>query len=156
MRFNTKVLAVIVGVITCAAAQAGDVYKYTDSAGKTMYTDKPIPGAILVSSTQRPVEAARRSYAEQQSNQNASLNASNQRIAEGQDNTRVAAAVAQDLAASRAERCKQARDDYNKSIQSMRMYREVNGQRQYLSEAELTKARVDARRAVDTVCGPQG
>ncbi len=150
------ILAVIAGVITCAAAQAGDVYKYTDSAGKTMYTDKPIPGAILVSSTQRPVDAQQRSYATQQANQNAALNASNQRIAEGQDNERVAAAVSQDLAASRAERCKKARDDYNQSIQSLRMYREVNGKREYLSDAELTQARVDAKRAVDTVCGPQG
>ncbi len=28
----------------------GDVYKYTDERGNTMYTDRPMPGAIKVSS----------------------------------------------------------------------------------------------------------
>lgn len=155
MRHQT-ILAAIAGLIIGAAAHAGDVYKYTDATGKTMYTDKPIPGAVLVSSSQRPVEAAQRAYATQQANSNAQLTASNQRVAEGQDNQRIAATVAKDLASSRAERCKQARDDYTKSIQSQRMYREKNGQREYLSDAELTQARVDAARAVETICGPQG
>jgi hypothetical protein len=156
MPLNKTVLAVIAGLITCAAAQAGDVYKYIDATGKTMYTDKPIPGAVLVSSSQRPVESAQRAFAAQQANANAQLNASNQRVAAGQDNERIAATVAKDLAASRTERCKQARDDYTKSIQSQRMYREKNGQREYLTDAELAQARVDAARAVETICGPQG
>jgi hypothetical protein len=156
MRFNKTVLAVIAGFIACAAAQAGDVYKYIDATGKTMYTDKPIPGAVLVSSSQRPVESAQRAFATQQANANAQLNATNQRIAAAEDNQRIADTVAKDLAASRAERCKQARDDYTKSIQSRRMYREKDGQREYLNDAELAQARVDAARAVETICGPQG
>jgi len=43
MRHST-ILAVIVGVLTCTAVQAGDVYKYTDERGNTMYTDRPMPG----------------------------------------------------------------------------------------------------------------
>lgn len=151
------IIAAIAGVLTCAIAQAGDVYKYIDERGNTLYTDKPIPGAVLVQSTSpRPPEASQRSYAAQQALTNANLSASNQRIAEGQDNQRIASNVARDLAASRAERCKQARDDYNKTIQSLRMYREKDGKREYLSDAELAQARVDAARAVETICGPQG
>ena len=96
------------------------VKKYVDERGNTMYTDKPIPGAERVTTVApRPPEAAARSYAEQQSASNNQLAASNQRLAQGQDNQRIAANVAKDLAASRAARCKQARDEYAKTIRSM-------------------------------------
>ena len=50
---HTKALAVIAGVLASAtfiggAAHAGDVYKYVDERGTTLYTDKPIPGAVLL------------------------------------------------------------------------------------------------------------
>ena len=38
MRHSTLV-AVIAGVLTCAVAQAGDVYKSVDERGNTLYTD---------------------------------------------------------------------------------------------------------------------
>ena len=88
---HIKILAVIAGVLTCASsirrsAQAGDVYKYVDERGTTLYTDKPIPGAVLVSTgAQRPPEVAQRNYAAQQAATNSQLNASNQRIADSQD-----------------------------------------------------------------------
>jgi hypothetical protein len=154
---HTTILATIAGVLTCVTAQAGDVYKYVDERGNTLYTDKPMPGAERVTTVApRPPEAAARSYAAQQSASNNQLASSNQRIAQGQDNQRVASNVAKDLAASRAERCKAARENYTKTIQSMRMYREKDGKREYLTEAELTQARVDANRNVETICGPQG
>jgi hypothetical protein len=154
---HTTILAVIAGVLTCVTAQAGDVYKYTDERGNTLYTDKPMPGAERVTTVApRPPEVAARSYAAQQSTANNQLASSNQRIAEGQDDQRVASNVAKDLAASRAERCKAAREHYTKTIQSMSLYREKDGKREYLSEAELAQTRVDANRNVETICGPQG
>ena len=63
MRHST-IIAVIVGVLTCTAVQAGDVYKYTDERGNTMYTDRPMPGAVRVSTgVQRPTEVTERNYA---------------------------------------------------------------------------------------------
>jgi len=160
---HTKILVVISGVLACALfhsglAQAGDVYKYVDGNGITLYTDKPLPGAVLVSTgSQRPAEVAQRNFAANQAATNSQLNASNQRIAESQDNSRVAANVAKDLEASRAERCKKARESYDKSITSLRMYRTgKNGEREYLSESELAQQRMDAAKAVDAICGPQG
>ena len=85
---HTKALAVIAGVLSCAVflggmAHAGDVYKYVDERGTTLYTDKPIPGAVLVSTgTQRPPEAAARTNAANQAATTAQLTASNQRIAD--------------------------------------------------------------------------
>lgn len=154
---QTKTLAVIAGLLAAACANAGDVYKYVDERGNTLYTDKPMPGAVLVAaSSQRPAATAQRNFNAQQTATTNQLNASNQRIAENQTNTRAAEQVAKDLEATRAERCKKARANYENSINSQRLYREKDGQREYLSDNELAQARVDARKAVDAICGPQG
>jgi len=161
MRHST-IVAVIAGVITsgllCGAATAGDVYKYVDERGNTLYTDRPMPGAVRVSSgTQRPVEATQRSYAAQQTSNNQQLAASNQRISQAQSDQRAAATVAKDLEATRLERCKKARSDYETSINSRRMYREEkDGTRSYLSDAELSQQRLAAAKSVEAICGPQG
>ena len=155
---HSKFLVVITGLLLSAAAQAGDVYKYVDSQGNTMYTDKPIPGAVRVASgSQRPAEVTQQAYATQQAANNRNLADSNQRIATAQSDQRVAATVAKDLEATRAERCKKAREHYNSTIQSRRMYDEgKDGKRTYLSDAELSQQRVMAAQEVESICGPQG
>jgi hypothetical protein len=155
---RSTIIAVLAGVLASAAAHAGDIYKYVDDSGKTLYTDKPIPGAVLVSTgTQRPPEVAQRNYAAQQNATNTQLAASNQRIAEGQSDARIAAQVAKDLEASRAERCKKARANYQATINSRRLYTESpDGKRTMLSDEELAKARLDSAKAVESICGPQG
>ena len=157
MRHSTT-LAVLAAVFTCAVAQAGDVYKYVDERGMTMYTDKPIPGAVRVSTgTQRPPEVAQRSYAAQQTAQGTQMSASNERIADAQNNQRLTASVAKDLEATRVERCKKARADYNTTINSLRLYNlDQNGNRVYLTDAELAQRRIDSAKAVESICGPQG
>jgi hypothetical protein len=123
-----------------------------------MYTDKPFPGAVLVSTgSQRPPDVAARNQAANQAATASQLAASNQRIADSQTNQRLAATVAKDLEASRSERCKKAREAYDISINSRRLYRDLpDGTREYLSDEELTKQRLDAAKAVDAICGPQG
>jgi hypothetical protein len=160
---HQKTLAAIAGVLTCVLAQArlahaGDVYKYVDERGTTLYTDKPIPGAVLVSTgAQRPAEVTQRMSAANTSATNAQLTASNQRIASAQTDSRVAATVAKDLEVSRAERCKKAREVYTTSINSQRLYRATpDGKREYLSDAELAQQRIDSAKAVESICGPQG
>src|SRR5690349_25068684 len=108
MRHST-IIAAIAGVLVCTAVQAGDVYKCTDERGNTMYTDRPMPGAIRVSSAvQRPAEVTERNSSAQRAADNQQLAASNQRLAQGQADSRAAAQVAKDLEATRAARCKQA------------------------------------------------
>jgi len=154
---HSKFLIVIAGVLISAAAQAGDVYKSVDERGNTLYTDKPIPGAVRVAtSSQRPPEVTQQAYATQQAASNRTLSDSNQRIANSQSDQRIAATVAKDLEATRAERCKQARDVYQRSINTRRMYTEKDGKRVYLSDAELSQARVDSAKQVESICGPQG
>ena len=155
---HSKFLLVFAAVLISALAQAGDVWKYVDERGNTLYTDKPIPGAVRVATgSQRPPEVAQQANASQQANTNRTLANSNQRIADAQSNQRIAATVAKDLEATRAERCKQARANYQTTIQSRRMYNEgKDGKRTYLSDAELSQQRVDAAKQVESICGPQG
>jgi len=151
-------LAVIAGVLTCGLAHAGDVYKYVDERGQTLYTDKPIPGAVRVASTSpRPSSSVSRSYASDQAASNQQLAASNQKISQGQNDSRVAGNVARDLEAARVERCKKARSDYNTSINSLRLYKtDQDGNRVYLTDVELAQRRIDAAKSVEAICGPQG
>ncbi len=158
-----KTLAVLAGVLAGASflagmARAGDVYKYVDERGTTLYTDKPIPGAVLViTGNPRPAEAAARSAAANQAATTAQLSASNQRIATAQNDSRVASNVAKDLEASRADRCKKAREVYQNAINSQRLYRTTeDGKREYLNDAELSQQRIDSAKAVESICGPQG
>ena len=160
---QTKILAVIAGVLCCAVvgidrAQAGDVYKFVDERGNTMYTDKPIPGAVLVSTgNQRPPEVQERIQATNLAAQTTQLNASNQRIAENQSNSAAAAAVSRDLEASRAERCEKAKAFYQNAINSQRLYRtKPDGTREYLNDQELAQARVDALKDRNAICGTTG
>jgi hypothetical protein len=158
-----KTLAVVTAVITCALgfndlANAGDVYKYVDERGVTMYTDKPFPGAVRVSTgSPRPPEAAARDQAANRAATSSQLAASNQRIASAQAASRLEATVAKDVEASRAENCKKAREAYTISINSRRLYRELpGGKREFLTDAEITKQRLDAAQSRDAMCGPQG
>jgi tRNA A37 threonylcarbamoyladenosine modification protein TsaB len=159
MRQST-ILAALAGVLSCAVltAHAGDVYKYTDERGNTMYTDKYMPGAVKVSGTVvRPPEVTQRNYNAQQASSNQQLAASNQRIAQGQSDSHAASQVAKDLEATRAARCKQARDNYDTTINSRRLYTtDKDGNRQYLSDSQLAAERLEARKQVDAICGPQG
>jgi hypothetical protein len=157
MRHST-ILAVIAGVLTCTAVQAGDVYKYTDERGNTMYTDRPMPGAVRVSTANvRPPEVTERNFAAQQATNNQQLAASNQRAAQGQTDARAAAQVAKDLEATRAARCKQAREQYNSSIVARRLYTtDKDGNRQYLNDSQIAAERVEAAKTVEAICGPQG
>ena len=111
----------------------------------------------MSSGAQRPPEVSERNYAAQQSAANQQLAASNQHIAQNQSDSRVAATVAKDLEATRTERCKQARDAYNTSINARRLYTEDKaGKRVYMSDAELSQQRLDTAKAVESICGPQG
>ena len=103
----------------------------------------------------RPSSSSTR--ASQQAASDQQLAASNQRISQNQNDQRVAANVAKDLEASRLERCKKAREDYNTTINSLRLYRtDKEGNRVYLNDAELSQRRIDAAKAVEAICGPQG
>jgi hypothetical protein len=156
------IIAVIASVLTCAvlsnATQAGDVYKYVDEKGNTLYTDRPMPGAVRISTgSVRPPEVTARSYASQQAANNQQLASSNQKIAQQQTDQKLADQVNKDVATSQADLCKKARKNYDLSLASRRVYTEdKNGNRSYMSDADIEKQRIEAKKTVDAICGPNG
>ena len=157
---HTKILAVIAGVLTCArTAQAGDVYKYVDERGNTLYTDKPIPGAVL-RQHRRPAPAGSRRTRLRRAAVRHQCTARRQQSAHRRRAGRSARRRhrRQGSRSHRAPNAARRRATiYQKTIKSLRLYRDdQDGKREYLTEAELAQQRVDARSAVETICGPQG
>jgi hypothetical protein len=151
---HSKWIATLAALVATAAVQAGNVYRYVDERGETHYTDRPVPGAVLVRTTDPRPPAVQQSVQTAQARSNSNVS---QALADKQTNQRIQQTVAKDLQATRAERCKKAREEYTKAIQSQRIYNAKDGgQREYLNDAQLAQYRVDRQREVEAVCGPQG
>ncbi len=64
-----------------------------------------------------------------------------------------AASVQRDVAQIRSEQCQQAQQQYKTYVESRRLYRQTaDGKREYLTDAELTAARIQAKQDVDDLC----
>ena len=123
------------------------VYQWTDAKGQVHYTDQWVPGAKLIrTETAHPSAAAAGTTPSVQSGSNA---------ADGQTKQQNAAqAVQADEDKVRAARCTQEKADYQKLIDSRRIYTtDKSGERHYLSDEDADAARVKARQAMDADCG---
>lgn len=149
---TTLVTLMLAAVATVAAADT--VYKWVDARGQVHYTDLPPreAGARLLSTIERGGLVEEDLSGEPAAD---TLPAGFGEADAPDGETRAAAVdVQRDLDAKRAEQCKQARARYTQYIESRRLYRQTaDGKREYLSEAELAKARVDAKRDLDENCG---
>ncbi|HEX4268401.1 MAG TPA: DUF4124 domain-containing protein [Steroidobacteraceae bacterium] len=138
-------MVVLLGAVS--AARADVVYEWTDAKGQLHYTDQWVPGAKLVRT-----DTAHRPAADSgatQGIQNES-NAASHDLKDQQDTQ----AVQQDEAKARAARCAQDKQEYQKLIDSRRIYTtDKSGQRTYLSDADADAARLRARQAMDADCG---
>jgi hypothetical protein len=143
-------------LLTLAALAAGnavaDVYMYKDEKGNTQYTDKPplLPAERLNVQSQRTdtVAAQERSQAVvQRTNPNAPPPpAAGNSPADKR-------AASETTAKDKAERCIKARERYDKYMNSPRLFEEgKDGERRYLSDAELDAARAGAKASMDAMC----
>ena len=138
-------LAALVGA--AGIARADVIYQWTDEHGEVHYTDQWVPGAKVIRTTtaRAPVPAT----SAMQGIQNES-NAASHVIKQQQD----AQAVQQDVARARAVRCARDKAEYQKLVDSRRIFTtDKNGERQYLSDADADAARLKARQAMDADCG---
>jgi hypothetical protein len=125
-----------------------------DGQGRVQYSDKWVPGSELIKTSERtrtnaPAAAAQARAAEQNK-----LAVSNDRLAAQQAQENAAAAVKQDLSATRNEQCKTAKERYEKSIQARRLFKTgKDGERQYLTDQEADEQRLQARMEMQNFCG---
>jgi hypothetical protein len=159
---SSRTLVAVAATLAFAASLAqADVWRWKDAQNKWHYSDVPVEGAELIKSTlrmppqqspaapERPAEGAPDAAPPVDRVAAAGAAASDRVAAEA-----TARQVQQDIARKRAEQCKEATTRYEKSITARRLFREgKNGERVYLTEAELAQARVDARTDRDTACG---
>jgi hypothetical protein len=145
-------------MLTAAAAAfaagpvAADVYKFKDEQGNVLYTDKPstLPAERLnIQSQKTDVVAVQARQAEETKRLQEADRASQQANNQNKDQQQ----AAQLTATQKAEQCAKARQRYDSYINSQRLYeQQPDGQRRYLSDAELTAARTSAKASMDAMC----
>src|SRR5579864_6889027 len=131
------VVAVAILSLVPLTAALADVYRSVDAQGHVSYSDTPLPGAELVrvtNNSQRFASQATAPAASPKANTAATSKSGDSihdQIAKG-DAQRV---VQAELAQTRADQCKKAQDQYQKSLIARRIYSstDANGERQYLS-----------------------
>jgi hypothetical protein len=150
MRLLTVVSLFIVGAGALGAASAGDIY--CNNQGRDC-SDRPSPGATFVRVANPSATRSEAATAPGNASAPPAIDAAKARL--GQEASR--AAVQKDVAASRAEQCKQAKDAYQKSVEARRVYR-VNkaGEREYLSDTDAEQVRLNARLDMERSCGSPG
>jgi hypothetical protein len=153
-------LLLVMTSLLAAPAQADFVYKWIDRSGQVHYTDLPPdqPDARLL----EVIERARVVFSEDgevesvappsdtPDTTNSSGTSANGFEPASRDTTRT---VERDLQQARSEQCKLAQQRYKTYIESLRLYKEgPDGKREYLTESELSAARLEAKQAVDAYC----
>jgi hypothetical protein len=147
------VLALFVAMLLSGGAQASDVYKTADSKGQPVYTDRPatLPAQRLDVRTQSTDEVeVQQRYDEQMKSYAAAEKARSDQSTDAADKT-----SADELSATaKTRRCQEARERYDSYMNSRRLYEpgEGDGERRYLSDAEMDDARAKAKLQVDTYC----
>jgi hypothetical protein len=141
------------GFFAASGAHA-DIWKWVDAQGRVQYSDRWTPGAVLIKG-EHTHAADLSGPSDDSARPNASQpDATDQRITDRLNREEAQRAVKRDEEAARAKQCKEAQDHYQQVIHARRIYREEkNGERQYLSDADADKARVQARLDVQSACG---
>ena len=139
-------------LVVGATAQAGEVYKEKDAKGNLVFTDRPeqLPAERLNVRTQQTdtVEAQRRHDEEMK------------RYADSQSSSPAAAKGPADPAAAAedaAKRCTEAKLRYQSYMNAQKLYEPgaKEGERRYLSDAEIDAAREFARKSKEAACAGQ-
>ena len=153
MRHRPALSLVIAALAACGAASAGEIY--CDNQGRDC-SDRPGPNSIEVHVKGAPVGAANEVAPAPDSAAKKPVDTSADAGAQQQDDAS-RQALQKDVAAKRADDCKQAKDKYQQSIQAHRIYKlNKAGEREYLSDSELDQARLNARLEMDRSCGTSG
>ena len=142
---------VCAGLLLASAASA-DVYKYTDEKGNVQYTDRPakLPAERLNIQSQRTdvVEL------DERTNDDASSVADRDKARQQADKAKTEKKKSAEAnTEGKAEACNKARQDYLNRMNAQRLYEDLpNGERRYLTDAELDSSRSSAKTAMDALC----
>lgn len=138
--------------LALGSAATADVYKYVDEQGNVQYTDKPrtLPAERLNVQTRRTDTVAVQA---RQAEEMERMQAASQAYQQNAQQRAAERGAAEEAAQAQAERCAQARERYERYMTSQRLYEPLpDGERRYLSDAELDAARAAAKTSMDEAC----
>ncbi len=145
MRRISIALGLLAAVVTTAYA---DVYKSVDAQGQVHYSDQWSPGAELIKGNVRSAPTTTDAAAPAPAPNDHTL-------APDPAKSSAAKQVQSDMAALRAEQCKQLKDQYDKVIHARRIYQpnsDPNAPKDYMTDAQADAERVKTRQAMDEAC----
>jgi hypothetical protein len=145
-------------VLLCAALIAWSgmasavVYKWVDAQGKVQYGDRPPDGAHAeVVELLGTHSAQSRPAPPPPSNPNLQKPANPQSAAASDPSAKQA--VDADVAQTREKQCADAQERYKKLIEGRKLYKAgANGEREYLTSAEIDTERLNAKSDLDAIC----
>lgn len=142
----------LTAAVFVAAQSHADVYKYKDEQGNVLYTDKPatLPAERLNVQSQKTDVVAMQARQDAEMKRLQEQDRSRQQSTNQQSEQQQAAQL---TAKDKAEKCTQARERYDKYMNSQKLYQqEANGERRYLTSEELDAARASAKATMDVLC----
>jgi Domain of unknown function (DUF4124) len=158
-----RILMTLVLAGLTAVAGAETIYKWMDSSGQVHYTDLPPRqvDAKLLGVFDRQVNE----LSDEEGDAYGEGSDENEPADEGDDTTapppapaeppvsaEATAAAAADAERTRVQFCKMAQDRYKTYTEARRLFKEENGKRVYLTDAELSVERARAKQSVDEYC----
>ena len=142
-----RILAIAATFLGLTAAVQADVWRFVDAKGNVQYSDKWVPGSVLVK-TEHSSSSIDGAPSDQQklASSDASI-ASQQQAAASQQQVR------NDVQKQKDEDCKKYSAEYQKAIESRRLYKEKDGQRIYASDTEADAYRLELFNRRQQACG---
>jgi hypothetical protein len=138
--------------VLAAGPAAADVYKFKDDQGNVLYTDKPstLPAERLNIQSQKTDTVAVAARQQEEMKRLQDVDKTNQQAADQNKDQQQATQL---TATQKAEQCGKAKQRYDSYLNSQRLYEQTpDGQRRYLSDAELDAARASAKASMDVMC----
>ena len=150
LRLIALTTLIFAGAVSIARA---DVFRWVDEQGEVHYSDRWVPGSVLIK-TNKPHPLLPEADASQRVSEQSKIAAAGQRVSADLAQQATAQAVKQDVAKAREQQCKQAKERYDQAIQARRILKPTkDGERDYMSDAEADAYRLQARKAVQDLCG---
>jgi len=159
-----KILVTLLMAGLTVVAAADTVYKWSDGRGQIHFTDLPPTqaDAKILSVSHRDSDALDEVSEGDEGDSGNGDDGSNGPtvLPSGNDSDEppvdqeAMAAVQKDVSSTKAKQCKEAQERYQRYVESRRLYRDTSdGKREYLTDQQLTEARVHAKQSVDEYCG---
>jgi hypothetical protein len=146
-----RILAITLIALAGMSAAHADIYRWVDSNGVVQYSDRWVPGSVLVKTEKnKPSASSTEATAAASSNTPAPMARADEMLARERDQR----TVNSDVAKVREEQCKKAREAYDYAVNTPRLYKpDKDGGKIYLSDAELSARRVELLNKRREACG---